>query len=202
MYDLLMIRICVFSVRKSRCGHRWHERTSICWCLGITFSGLGTSHRILLSCIVVDYLMYRICVSNCQMLWHVLCHPARGSIWWCSGIVFSGCETFKMSRSIQQECLLADLQVLRFETGKRWYMGSAKLQQGRFADIKETRLQFAKIFEYVYCCPARGSISYFTEITFSGLRNVMKCAVPNYKYDFLMMRISFFSDRKVIYGHW
>ena len=87
-YDLLMISICVFSVRKSRCGHWWHERTSICWCLGTSFSGLGTSHWLLLSCIVVNYLMYRISVSNCQMLWHILRNSARGSVWWCYGIAF------------------------------------------------------------------------------------------------------------------
>ena len=80
-------------------------------------------------------------------------------------------------------------------------MGSAVLQEGSFADFQESRVQFANIFKYVYCRPARGSISYFTEIAFSGLRNVMKSAVPNYKYDFLMIRICFFSDRKVIYGH-
>ncbi len=83
-----------------------------------------------------------------------------------------------MSSSILQEIRVADVQALRFEAGIRWDMGSAKLQEGRFADIKESRFQFAKIFKYVYCRPARGSISYFTEITFSGLRNVKKCAVP------------------------
>ena len=80
-------------------------------------------------------------------------------------------------------------------------MGSAMLQEGRFADFQESRFQFANIFKYVYCRPARGSISYFTEIAFSDLRNVKKCAVPCYKYDLQMIMICVFSVRKVTYGH-
>ena len=106
-----------------------------------------------------------------------------------------------MSSSILQESRFADVQGLRFQAGKRRDMGSAMLQEGRFAEIHESRYQFANIFKYVYCCPERGTISCFTEIAFSGLRNVKKCAVPCYKYDLLMIRVCFFSDRKVRYGH-
>ena len=106
-----------------------------------------------------------------------------------------------MSSSILQESRVADVQGFRFQAGKRRDMGSAMLQEGRFADIQESRFQFAKIFKYVYCRPENGSISYFTEIAFSGLRNVKKCAVPCYKYDLLMIRICVFSFRNVRYGH-
>ena len=85
---------------------------------------------------------------------------------------------FKYDSSIRKKSRFADVQVLHFEAGKRCDMGSAKLQEDRFADIQEPRFQFAKIFKFDYYRPARGSISYFTEIAFSGLRNVKKCAVP------------------------
>ena len=106
-----------------------------------------------------------------------------------------------MSSSILQKSRFADVQGLRFQAGKRRDMGSPMLQEGRFADFQELRFQFANIFEYVYCHPARGSISYFTEIAFSGLRKVKKCAVPCYKYDFLTIRICVFSFRNGRYGH-
>ncbi len=51
-------------------------------------------------------------------------------------------------------------------------MGTTVLQEGSFADFQESRVQFANIFKYVYCRPARGSISYFTEIRFAK-RNEM-----------------------------
>ena len=107
-----------------------------------------------------------------------------------------------MSSSILQESRFADVVVFGCEAGKQWDMGSAKLREVRFADIQGSRFQFANIFKYVYYSPARGSISYFTEITFSGLRNVKKCALPCYKYDLLMIRICFFSLRKSRCGHW
>ena len=82
-YDLLMTMICVFSVRKFRCVQWLHETNSICWCR------IGNIHIwVLMSCLVIDFVMYRIAFWNGQNFWYGLCHPARGSIWWCSEIEF------------------------------------------------------------------------------------------------------------------
>ena len=59
---------------------------------------------------------------------------------------------------------LCDVQELRFETAKSSDMGCATLSEGRFDDAPESSFQGSKIRIWA----AKMSISYFSEIAFSG----------------------------------
>ena len=68
-------------------------------------------------------------------------------ICWCSGIAYSGCETFRNGSADVKGLRFGDAQETRFRSWSRSYMGSAILQRGLYADVLELRFETAKLSE-------------------------------------------------------
>ena len=98
---------------------------------------------------------------------YVLCWTTRGSIWWLTGMTFSGCETFRYGQCRHERnsicwysgivfwglesfiyglcCLkFADTQESLIQVAKRSNLGSTVMKGLRFAHSKESHFQAAK----------------------------------------------------------
>ena len=71
-----------------------------------------------------------------------------------------------MSIDVMHSDRFGNVQELRFETAKSSDMGCATLPEGRFDDAPESSFQGSKF----RICAVKRSISYFSEIAFSGCK--------------------------------
>ena len=106
------------------------------------------------------------------------CPPARRSNCWCSGIAFSGCETFRYGQCLPARLTNFDVQKSCIQTAKRSGIGSAVKNEGDLLTVSN-RVSSCESFKYGQCRPTWGSIFDAQESRFQAAKLSEMCnAVP------------------------